>query len=71
ETYLGEKATNINLLSQQVRERFPRAKGVFVKADKDTVWDPIAQVISTLGESKLEVKVVTATDDGDGRRRMK
>jgi biopolymer transport protein ExbD/biopolymer transport protein TolR len=69
EIYLNEKAVNINLLGSQVLQRFPKNKGVFVKADKGTVWDPIAQVISKLGESKLEVKVVTQPEEDSGKAR--
>ena len=46
-----------------MRKRFPNSKSVFLRADKSTIWDPIAQVISSLGESKLEVKVVTQPED--------
>ena len=69
EIFLGDKPTNINLLGQTIQSRYPRSKGVFLRADKGTVWDPIAQVISKLGESKLDVKVVTQPEEETGRRR--
>jgi biopolymer transport protein ExbD len=69
ETYLLEKPVNINVLGDAIRERFPQTKGVYVKADKNTVWDPIAQVISKLGESKLDVRVVTQPEDDADRRK--
>ena len=69
EIYLGEKPTNFNLLADEVKKQYPKAAGVFVRADKNTVWDPIAQVISKLGEAKLEVKVVTTTEDETPRAR--
>jgi biopolymer transport protein ExbD len=69
EIYLNEKPVNINLLGSEVLQRFPKNKGVFLKADKGTVWDPIANVISKLGESKLEVKVVTQPEEDSGKAR--
>jgi biopolymer transport protein ExbD len=68
EIYLGERPVNINLLGQEVRERFPGSAAVYVRADKNTVWDPIAQVIGVLGESKLEVRVVTQPEDQADRK---
>ncbi|MEJ7605906.1 MAG: biopolymer transporter ExbD [Bryobacteraceae bacterium] len=69
EIFLAESAININLLGDQVKQRYPKSKGVYLRADKGTVWDPIAQVISKLGESKLDVKVVTQPEDDADRRR--
>jgi biopolymer transport protein ExbD len=70
ETYLGEKPTNLNLLAEEVRRQYPKTAAVFLRADKNTIWDPIAQVISKLGEAKLEVKVVTTLEEDTpkGRR---
>ena len=34
-----------------------------VRADKQTPWDPIAQIVAELGEAKYEVKMVTAPMD--------
>ena len=70
ETYLAEQTVNINLLAEQIRKRYPGQKGVYVRADKDTVWDNIAQVISELGDAKLEVRVMTQpVDEADRPRR--
>jgi biopolymer transport protein ExbD len=69
EVFLGEKPVNINLLAETIRQRFPKAKGAFVRADKDTVFDPIAQVISALNEAKIEVKLVTQPADEGGKAR--
>jgi biopolymer transport protein ExbD len=68
ELYLGEKTVNINLLADEVRKQYPQATAVYVRADKATTWDPIAQVISALGEHKLDVRVVTQPEDDTGRR---
>jgi biopolymer transport protein ExbD len=69
ETYLAEKAVNINLLGDTLKRRYPQSKGVYVRADKGTVWDPIAQVISKLGESQLDVRVITQPEDEADRRK--
>jgi biopolymer transport protein ExbD len=69
EIFLAETAVNINLLGEQVKQRFPKSQGVYLRADKGTVWDPIAQVISKLGESKVDVKVVTQPEDESERPR--
>jgi biopolymer transport protein ExbD len=67
EIFLADQPVNINLLGEQIHTRYPRSKGIYLRADKGTVWDPIAQVISTLGESKLDVKVVTQPEDASDR----
>src|SRR6202045_1402786 len=57
--FLNERPVNINQIPEEVNKRFKGSKGVYVMADRATVWDPIAQVISTLNEAKLPIKVVT------------
>lgn len=69
ESFLNEKPVNINLLAQGVRQRFRNATSVYVRADKETPWDPIAQVVAELGEAKLEVRMVTAPIDSAARQR--
>jgi biopolymer transport protein ExbD len=63
ELYLNEAPVNINALPQEVRKRFAGAQEVYVRADKDTIWDVIAQVVSELGEAKLAVNMVTQPVD--------
>jgi biopolymer transport protein ExbD/biopolymer transport protein TolR len=69
ESFLNEKPININLLPQGIRERFHNATAVYVRADKQTPWDPIAQIVAELGEAKFEVKMVTAPIDSATRQR--
>ncbi len=71
ELYLNDKPANINALTSEVRQRFPRSKGIYVKADKGTPWDPIAQVISELGLAKFDVRVVTQPEDESEKRGKK
>ncbi|HYZ83664.1 MAG TPA: biopolymer transporter ExbD [Bryobacteraceae bacterium] len=67
EIFLAEKPVNINSLGEAVRQRYPKSDGVYVRADKGTVWDPIAQVVSALTEAKLQVRMVTQPLDGNPR----
>ena len=69
EMQLNEAAVSIHRLGEEVRRRFPGQKAVYVRADKNTIYEPIAQVISALSEAKLEVKLVTQPEDDGGRRR--
>lgn len=69
ESYLNDKPVNINLLGDQIHKRFHNATSVYLRADSRTPFDPIAQVIATLGESKLAVNVVTQPEDQAGKRR--
>jgi biopolymer transport protein ExbD len=71
ELYLADKPVNINQIGEAVREKYPTAKGVYLRADKGTVWDPIAQVINALGTAKMEVKVVTQPEDSADRPRRR
>jgi biopolymer transport protein ExbD len=59
---------NINDLVHEVHTRFPAAKGVYVQADKQTVWDPIAQVLAELGQGKFVVNMVYKPVDTAKRR---
>jgi biopolymer transport protein ExbD len=67
ELYLNEKQVNINQIGEEVRAKFPSHKAVYVRADRSAIWDPIAQVISALGEAKLEPRMVTQPVDNAGR----
>ena len=60
---------NIHELVAAVHSKFPSAKGVYVRADRDTTWDPIAQVTAELGNGKLQVYMVTQPDDSGGKRK--
>jgi biopolymer transport protein ExbD len=71
ESFLNEKSININLLAQGIHSRFPRATAVYVRADKETPWDPIAQIVAELGEAKFEVKMVTSPTDAASRVRRR
>jgi biopolymer transport protein ExbD len=65
--YLNEKPININQIVTEVHRRFKNAKSVYVMADAATVFDPIAQVMSTLDQAHIEIKVVTKPQENAGR----
>ena len=67
ELYLNEKQVNFNRLGEEIRAKFPTQKAVYVRADRGAIWDPIAQVISALGEAKLEPRMVTQPVDHAGK----
>jgi biopolymer transport protein ExbD len=67
--YLNEKAVDINVLPAEIAQRFPGATAVYLRADKETVWEPIAQVMSELATAKLQVNAVTQPDENAGARR--
>ncbi len=68
-SYLADKPVNINLLETEIRHRYRNAAAVYVRADKATPWEQIAQVIATLGQAKLAVNMVTQPEDQTGKRR--
>ena len=68
ESFLNEKPININLLAEGIHQRFHSATAVYVRADKETPWDPIAQIVAELGEAKFEVRMVTAPIDSAARK---
>jgi biopolymer transport protein ExbD len=69
EVYLNNNPVNLNQLSSAIRTRFHGANAAYVRADRQTPWDPIAQVVSILGESKIECRMVTKPLDSASRRR--
>jgi biopolymer transport protein ExbD/biopolymer transport protein TolR len=69
EVHLNEKPVNIHDLVAAIRQQYPKAPGVYVRADRETIWDPIAQVTYELGEAKLPVNLVTQPEDETKGRR--
>ena len=67
--FLNEKPVNINQLSDEIAKRFKNQKFVYVRADKATIFDPIANVISTLNDAKLGIRLVAKPEDSSARGR--
>ncbi len=61
--YLNDKPVNLNVVGDEVMQRFPGEDSVYVRADRATPWELVAQVISVLGDAKLKVLTVTKKED--------
>ena len=66
---LNTDDVNINDLAATIRRKYGKAKGVYIRADKETVWDPIAQVTAELGAAGFQVNMVTQPEDSSSRGR--
>ena len=66
---LNTDDVNINDLAATIRRKYGKAKGVYVRADKETIWDPIAQVTAELGAAGFQVNMVTQPEDATSRGR--
>ena len=68
--FLNDKPVNINELADAVIQRFGQGQAVHLRADKETIYDPMAQVISALSEKGVKINLVTQPlDEADRRRR--
>ena len=63
--FLIDKPVNVNEVASRIAERFPTAQGVYVRADKDTPWDVIAQVFNIVGK-KYQIRAVTQPEENLG-----
>jgi biopolymer transport protein ExbD len=66
--FLNEKPVNIHNMADEVAKKYKNAKAVYVRADKATPFDPIAQVISALHDAKLDIRLVAKPEDTSARR---
>ena len=66
---LNTDEVNINDLVTVIRQKYGKAKGVYVRADKETIWDPIAQVTAVLGAAGFQVNMVTRPEDSSSKGR--
>lgn len=67
--YLNDQMININDLGPLVRQKYRGASAVYVRADKDAIWDVVAQVVSALSEAKLGINMVTQPEDEADKKR--
>src|SRR6266700_1419419 len=58
-TWLNDKPVNINDLPAAIRQRYGKTKGGYIRADKETIWDMVAQVTAEMGDAKFVVNMVT------------
>ena len=66
---LNSDDVNIHELISTIRQKYSKAKGVYVRADKETIWDPIAQVTAELGAAGFQVNMVTQPEDSSSKAR--
>jgi biopolymer transport protein ExbD len=66
-TYLGKDPVNIHRLADEIHRRYPGQTAVYIRADGQTPFDPIANVFSELSTAKIDVKVVTQPSDSGKR----
>jgi biopolymer transport protein ExbD len=67
-TYLNERETRLDDIPAAIQQRFGGTKSVYVRADKETIWDPIAQVTAALGAAGFQVNMVTQPEDSAGEK---
>ncbi len=68
--FLNDQSVNVNELAGEIQKRFGAGQAVYLRADKATIWDPMAQVISALDEAKIKINLVTQpVDQAESRRR--
>jgi biopolymer transport protein ExbD len=67
--FLGKDPVNIHKLVDEIHARYPGQTAVYLKADAETPFDPIANVMSVLGVARFGVNVVTIPETGTGKRR--
>jgi biopolymer transport protein ExbD len=71
EIYLGtsREIINYNRLAAEIKRRYPGQDAVYLRADGQTPFDPIANVMAVLGGAKFRVNAVTEPDENIGKRR--
>ena len=71
EIYLGtsREIVNYKRLAAEIKSRYPGQDAVYLRADGQTPFDPIANVMAVLGDAKLHVNIVTQPDENIGKRR--
>jgi biopolymer transport protein ExbD len=68
-TTLNGKPVNINDLAATIHQNFAKTNGVYLRADKDVIWDIPVQVMAVLGEAKFQLNIVTKPADTGARGR--
>jgi biopolymer transport protein ExbD len=66
--YFGKNTANIHQLADLIHKKYGNPPAVYLRADKETQFDVIVQVMSVLAEAKLPVSVVTEPMDKNARR---
>ena len=61
--YLNEKPIKLVDLPNAIHQRFGQANAVYLRADSQTPWEQVAQVMAALGAAHFQVNAVTQPDD--------
>lgn len=69
EIYMGDKPVDIHDLGAAVRAKFGKPDAVYVRADKETIYDVIAKVADQLQTDGLKINLVTQPIDTSTRSR--
>jgi biopolymer transport protein ExbD len=67
--HLGDQPVNINRLVDAIHSKYPGQQAVYLRADREAMWDIAANVMSVMGTAKLAVNVVTEPEERTGARR--
>jgi biopolymer transport protein ExbD/biopolymer transport protein TolR len=70
-TWLNDKPVNINDLPAAIRQRYGGTKGVYIRADKQTIWEMVAQVTAEMGDAGFTVNMVTQPEDSSAKGRKR
>jgi len=66
--HFGKTEPNIHDLANLIHQKYGTPAAVYLRADKETPFDSVVQVMSVLGDAKLPVSVVTQPMDSHARR---
>jgi biopolymer transport protein ExbD len=67
--YFDRKPANIHKLVDLIHQKFgSNPAAVYIRADRETPFDTVVQVLSILGDAKLPVSVVTEPMDSHAKR---
>jgi biopolymer transport protein ExbD len=69
EIYLNDKPCNIHDLASTIRQKFGKPDAVYVRADKEIIWDTVAKVFDRLQTDGLKINAVTQPIDSSARGR--
>jgi biopolymer transport protein ExbD len=67
-TYVNDKPVNIHDLASTIRAKFGKPDAVYVRADKETIYDVVAQVADQLQTDGLKINLVTQPIDTSSRK---
>jgi biopolymer transport protein ExbD len=62
------KEININQIPAAIRQKRNPRKAVYVRADRETSWDVVAQVTAHVAEAGFQVNLVTRQFEGSSQK---